>query len=182
MKYFLIGKLFLTVLQPNRLLIQMKIKATPEQCEQLYAARTQSDSQRKATKRAVFQAIKREKGLSNIKLGIRSIVDAFSEKYGVLYDKRSKVDLDDGRQAPKAPTAPVAAPKPAPKPTPTVTKAMPFKAVPVAKAQPVMTAGMSPVKTAKHTIEVRVTLNGVRKRYGYASSEKAKAAFIAALK
>jgi hypothetical protein len=161
----------------------MKIKATATQCEQLYAARTQPVTQRKATKRQIFQAIKREKGLSNIKLGIRSVVDPFSEQYGVLYDKRSKVDLDDGRQAPKAP---VAAPTPVAKATPVVAKtAAPRPAPtpkPAVKAQPVMTPGMSPVKTAKHILEVRVTVDGVRKRYGFASSEKAKAAFIATLK
>lgn len=157
----------------------MKIKATPQQCEKLYAARSYSTTQRKAIKREVFQAIKREKGLSNIKLGIRSIVDPFSANYGVLYDKRSRVDLDDGRtETPvKAPTVVAKATAPVPAKTPVKQASKP-----VTKAQPITTPGMSPVKTAKHTIEVRVTINGVRKRFGYASSVKAKEAFIATLK
>jgi hypothetical protein len=174
----------------------MKIKIDPKHCEKLYAARTLATAQRKAAKREVFSAIKREHGLSNIKLGIRSVVDPFSSKYGVLYDKRSDNDLDNGLTEPTPvaakPIKPVAKPvaKPIAKSVKTVAAPVVAKsakpattpAKPAAKAQPQVMNGISPVKTAKHTIEVRVTIDGVRKRFGYATSEKTKAAYIATLK
>ena len=127
------------------------------------------------------------------KIGIRNINLPGNDTYGVIYDKRTKVDLDDGRSdptpvvvaTPKVATTPVAkaAPtkkvaKPVAKP---VTSKAPAKAAPVADKAKGIT-GVSPTRTDKHTIEIRTTINGVRKRLGFASSQKTKEAAIAAAK
>lgn len=152
----------------------MKIKATPQQCERLYAARSKID--RKAIKKAIFNEIKRDYGLSTAKLGVRNITDPTNPMYGVLYTVTNKTDLDDGRTAPvKTASKPVSKAVATPVSKPAV---KPVQAVKSIVGMP----GISPVKTAKHQIEVRTTIDGVRKRFGYASSEKAKTTAIAALK
>jgi hypothetical protein len=151
----------------------MKIKATSAQCEAIYATRSITDNtKRKAAKSKIFKKIRQSFGLIGTKkIGIRSVTDSSNpDKYGVIYDTKSKADLDDGVVAPVVKPTKVAAVK-------TVTKA-PVVAKPVATAVP----GTSPVKTSKHQIEIRTTINGKRIRLGYASSEKAKAAAIAAAK
>jgi hypothetical protein len=153
----------------------MKIKATSAQCEAIYATRSITDNtKRKAAKSKIFKEIRKSFGLIGTKkIGIRSVTDSSNpDKYGVIYDTKSKTDLDDGV------VAPVVVAKPAKVDTvKTVTKA-PVVAKPVATTVP----GTSPVKTSKHRIEIRTTINGKRIRLGYASSEKAKAAAIAAAK
>jgi hypothetical protein len=156
----------------------MKIKANPAQCEELYKARTASN--KKQLKKLVFSQIRTANRLQgSAKLGVRNITNPDKENYGVLYDKRTRVDLDDGRQAPVVVAEPVVVtPKAVIAPVKPVAK-------PVVKAAPkasVAVPGVSPVRTAKHTIEIRTTILGVRKRLGFASSEKAKAAAIAAAK
>ena len=167
-----------------------KIRATAAQCEALYNARELGAYQRKTTKKSIFMAIRKDHGLQGAaKLGIRSIIDITNpDRYGVLYDKRSGRDLDNGIPDPvkKPVEAPVAKTVPTPQvkakapPTPVKTPAKaPAKVAPkVAATVP----GSSPVKTAKCQLEVRTTHNGVRVRLGYASSEKAKQAMIAAYK
>jgi hypothetical protein len=160
-----------------------KVKATPAQCVALYNARAVSNYERKNIKKAIFIKIRQDHGLQGVsKLGIRSLLDINNPNtYGVLYDKHSKVDLNDGKAevitAPVAPVTTVAAP------TPKVTKPVVKTAV-VVKAKPVAVSipGVSPVRTAKCTLEIRTTINGVRKRLGFASSENAKQAAIAAAK
>lgn len=71
------------------------------------------------------------------------------------------------------PAAKAAAPAKAAKPA---AKAAPVKAVASAAVKKLG----SPTKTAKHLHEVRAVVNGVRTRLGWASSEKEKAAMIAA--
>ena len=161
----------------------MKIKATPKQCEQLYAARVQPN--RKDIKKTVFKAIRSTYGLSTAKLGIRNISNPQSPLYGVLYNVSNKVDLDDGRPEPKPVVAAPVASKTVSKPvsTPVVKPVSKAAQTPVAASKSIAgVPGTSPVKTSKHQIEIRITIDGVRKRFGYASSEKAKAAAIAALK
>lgn len=164
----------------------MKIKATPAQCEELYKARTASN--KKQMKKLVFNQIRSSYGLQgSAKLGVRNITNPDKENYGVLYDKRTRTDLDDGRQEPVVSRP--AMPKPAPvaktapvKTTPAVAPKAAPKPVAKAVAKPAAIPGWSAVRTDKHYIEIRATINGVRKRLGFASSEKAKAAVIAAAK
>ena len=165
----------------------MKIKATPEQCQALLNARNSSN--KKKLNAAIFKQIRTDKGLQGTaKLSVRNISNPNNEEtYGVLFDARTRVDLDDGRQAPvvSRPKATVAPVKAAPAP-----KAVPAKQAPVAAKNPVTKpaaksaaiTGVSPTRTDKHTIEIRTTINGVRKRLGFASSQKALAAAIAAAK
>lgn len=164
----------------------MKIKATTAQCNQLYTARNSSDKKR--IKKSVFTAIRNANGLQgSAKLGIRNITNPDKDNFGVLYDKRTRVDLNDGRPEPTV-SRPVVS-----KPTATaakpVVKTATVTAKPVAKTAskpaskaPVAIPGVSPTRTSKHQIEIRTTINGVRTRLGFASSEKAKAAAIAAAK
>lgn len=165
----------------------MKIKATPTQCAALYDARTKTN--KKALKKTIFSQIRSANGLQGTaKLGIRNITNPDSENYGVLYDKRTKVDLNDGRPDPvvERPKA-VEAPKPAPN-TAKVTTVAPVKKAPVVAPKPAAKASTSkipnhsPVRTEHHQIEVRVTIDGVRKRLGFAKDEKAKALIIAEAK
>lgn len=159
----------------------MKIKATAQQCEQLYNARTSPN--RKALKKNVFKAIKSQYGLSSAKLGVRNITNPDSPMYGVLYNTSNKTDLDDGKPMPVkvAPVATKTATTPVSKPVAKVVSKPVVKPVAAVKSIVGM-PGISPVKTAKHQIEIRLTIDGARKRFGYASSEKAKAAAIAVLK
>lgn len=164
----------------------MKIKATPTQCAALYDARTKPN--KKALKKTIFSQIRSANGLQGTaKLGIRNIINPDSESYGVLYDKRTKVDLNDGRPDPvvERPKA-VEAPKPVLN-TATVTTVVPAKKAPVVASKPVAKASKaipdhSPVRTEHHQIEVRATIDGVRKRLGFARDEKAKALIIAEAK
>lgn len=179
----------------------MKIKATPEQCQALLNAR--NSSSKKTLNAAIFKQIRTDKGLQGTaKLSVRNISNPNNEEtYGVLFDARTRVDLDDGRQAPvvSRPKAVVAPVKAAPAP-----KAVPAKQAPVAAKKPVAKPvainltkvkakqiaqnksygipGVSPTRTDKHTIEIRTTIDGVRKRLGFASSQKDKDAAIAAAK
>ena len=164
----------------------MKIKATPTQCVAIYNARTAPN--KKALKKQVFNQIRSANGLQGTaKLGIRNIINPDNENYGVLYDKRTKVDLNDGRPDPvvERPKA-VQASKTVPN-TATVTTVTPVKKAPVAapmsaaKPSKVM-PDHSPVRTVNHTIEVRATIDGVRRRLGFAKDEAAKARIIAAAK
>ena len=164
----------------------MKIKATPAQCEALLANRNQNDAARKMGNKKIFNQIRQTLGLIGTKkMRIRNITNPDKDTYGVLYDAASGVDLNDGKPDPVA-KAPVAASKPTVAPVAkTATKPVAKAAVkPTVKTKEVASTipGMSPTKTSKHTIEVRTTINGVRKRLGFASSEKAKAAAIAAAK
>lgn len=164
----------------------MKIKATPTQCVAIYNARTAPN--KKALKKQVFNQIRSANGLQGTaKLGIRNIINPDNENYGVLYDKRTKVDLNDGRPDPvvERPKA-VQAPKTAPN-TATVTTVTPVKKAPVAASKPATKASKgipdhSPVRTENHTIEVRASIDGVRRRLGFAKDEAAKARIIAAAK
>ena len=165
----------------------MKIKANAQQCNELYKARTASN--KKQIKKLVFNQIRSAHGLQgSAKLGVRNITNPDKDNYGVLYDKRTQVDLNDGRPEPvvSRPAMPKAAP---------VTKTAPAKTTPVAPvktalkpvakaiaAKPSTVPGWSAVRTDKYHIEIRATISGVRKRLGFASSEKAKAAVIAAAK
>ena len=164
----------------------MKIKATPTQCVAIYNARTAPN--KKALKKQVFNQIRSANGLQGTaKLGIRNIINPDNENYGVLYDKRTKVDLNDGRPDPvvERPKA-VQAPKTVPN-TATVTTVTPAKKAPVAAPKPATKPSKvipdhSPVRTENHTIEVRATIDGVRRRLGFAKDEAAKARIIAAAK
>lgn len=161
----------------------MKIKATPKQCQALLNARNSSN--KKKLNAAIFKQIRTDKGLQGTaKLSVRNISNPNNEEtYGVLFDARTRVDLDDGRQAPvvSRPKAVVEAVKAVPAP-----KAVSAKQAPVAVKKPgaksAAIIGVSPTRTDKHTIEIRTTINGVRKRLGFASSQKAKDAAIAAAK
>lgn len=156
----------------------MRIKATPEQCQKLHKANMLSESQRKSAKKAVYTEIRKTLGLSKSRIGVRVVSNPDSPNYGVLYDVNTKINFDDGRT-----DLPVKAPVAAPTPAPVVVAKPAVKAAPKPSAKVASSVpGMSPVRTAKHTIEVRTTINGVRKRLGFASSEKAKAAAIAAAK
>ena len=164
----------------------MKIKATPTQCAALYDARTKTN--KKALKKAIFNKIRSANGLQGTaKLGIRNITNPDNENYGVLYDKRTKVDLNDGRPDPvvERPKA-VQAPKTVPN-TATVTTVAPAKKAPVVPSMPTAKASKaipdhSTVRTVNHTIEVRVSIDGVRRRLGFAKDEAAKARIITAAK
>lgn len=164
----------------------MKIKATPTQCAALYDARTKTN--KKALKKTIFSQIRSANGLQGTaKLGIRNIINPDSENYGVLYDKRTKVDLNDGRPDPvvERPKA-VQAPKTVPN-TATVTTVTPAKKAPVVAPKPTAKASKAipdhcSVRTAHHQIEVRATIDGIRRRLGFAKDEAAKARIIAAAK
>ena len=165
----------------------MKIKATPTQCAALYDARTKTN--KKALKKTIFSQIRSANGLQGTaKVGIRNITNPDSENYGVLYDKRTKVDLNDGRPDPvvERPKA-VEASKTAPN-TAKVTTVAPVKKAPVVAPKPAAKASTSkipdhsPVRTDSHQYEVRVTIDGVRRRLGFAKDEAAKARIIAAAK
>lgn len=164
----------------------MKIKATPTQCAALYDARTKTN--KKALKKTIFSQIRSANGLQGTaKLGIRNITNPDSENYGVLYDKRTKVDLNDGRPDPvvERPKA-VEAPKPAPN-TAKVTTVAPVKKAAVAAPKPAAKTSKGipdhcSVRTAHHQIEVRATIDGIRCRLGFAKDEAAKARIIAAAK
>lgn len=164
----------------------MKIKATPTQCVAIYNARTAPN--KKALKKQVFNQIRSANGLQGTaKLGIRNIINPDNENYGVLYDKRTKVDLNDGRPDPVAerPKA-VQAPKTVPN-TATVPSVTPAKKAPVVAPKPTAKASKaipdhSPVRTDTHPVEVRATIDGVRRRLGFAKDEAAKARIIAAAK
>ena len=164
----------------------MKIKATPTQCVAIYNARTAPN--KKALKKQVFNQIRSANGLQGTaKLGIRNIINPDNENYGVLYDKRTKVDLNDGRPDPvvERPKA-VQAPKTVPN-TAAVTTVAPVKKVPVAAPKPTAKASKaipdhSPVRTDTHPVEVRATIDGIRRRLGFAKDEAAKARIIAAAK
>ena len=164
----------------------MKIKATPTQCAALYDARTKTN--KKALKKTVFNQIRSANGLQGTaKLGIRNITNPDSENYGVLYDKRTKIDLNDGRPDPvvERPKA-VQPPKTLPN-TATVTSVTPVEKAPVVASKPVAKASKaipdhSPVRTDTHPVEVRATIDGIRRRLGFAKDEAAKARIIAAAK
>ena len=164
----------------------MKIKATPTQCVAIYNARTAPN--KKALKKQVFNQIRSANGLQGTaKLGIRNIINPDNENYGVLYDKRTKIDLNDGRPDPvvERPKA-VQAPKTVPN-TATVTTVAPAKKAPVVAPKPTAKASKaipdhSPVRTDTHPVEVRATIDGVRRRLGFAKDEAAKARIIAAAK
>lgn len=162
----------------------MKIKATPTQCVAIYNARTAPN--KKALKKQVFNQIRSANGLQGTaKLGIRNIINPNNENYGVLYDKRTKVDLNDGRPDPvvERPKA-VQAPKTAPN-TATVTTVTPVKKAPVVASKPAFKPSTklgSPVRTDKYCIEVRTTILGQRKRLGFASSQAEKEKMISAAK
>ena len=164
----------------------MKIKATPTQCVAIYNARTAPN--KKALKKQVFNQIRSANGLQGTaKLGIRNIINPDNENYGVLYDKRTKVDLNDGRPDPvvERPKA-VQAPKTVPN-TATVTTVTPAKKAPVVAPKPTAKASKaipdhSPVRTDTHPVEVRATIDGVRRRLGFAKDEAAKARIITAAK
>ncbi len=164
----------------------MKIKATPSQCAALYDARTKTN--KKALKKTTFNQIRSANGLQGTaKLGIRNIINPDNENYGVLYDKRTKVDLNDGRPDPvvERPKA-VQPPKTLPN-TATVTTVAPVKKAPVVAPKPAAKASKvipdhSPVRTDTHQIEVRATIDGIRRRLGFAKDENAKARIITAAK
>ena len=162
----------------------MKIKATPTQCVAIYNARTAPN--KKALKKQVFNQIRSANGLQGTaKLGIRNIINPDNENYGVLYDKRTKVDLNDGRPDPvvERPKA-VQAPKTALN-TATVTTVTPVKKAPVVASKPTAKPSKklgSPVRTDKYCIEVRTTILGQRKRLGFASSQAEKEKMISAAK
>lgn len=165
----------------------MKIKANAQQCNELYKARTASN--KKQMKKLVFNQIRSAHGLQgSAKLGVRNITNPDKDNYGVLYDKRTKVDLNDGR--PEAVVSRPAMPKAVP-----VTKTAPVKTTPVTpvKAAPKPVAKAAPktsiasklgssVRTDKYCIEVRTTILGQRKRLGFASTQKEKEKMINAAK
>lgn len=174
----------------------MKIKATTAQCNQLYTARNSSDKKR--IKKSVFTAIRNANGLQgSAKLGVRNITNPDKDNFGVLYDKRTRVDLNDGRPEPTVsrpavskPTSTVAKPvvkttavtaKPAAKTAskPASVAAKKPIAKPTAKSS---TKLGSPVRTDKYCIEVRTTILGQRKRLGFASSQTEKEKMISAAK
>ena len=164
----------------------MKIKATPTQCVAIYNARTAPN--KKALKKQVFNQIRSANGLQGTaKLGIRNIINPDNENYGVLYDKRTKVDLNDGRPDPVVERPKVVqAPKTVPN-TATVTTVTPAKKAPVVAPKPTAKASKaipdhSPVRTDTHPVEVRATIDGVRRRLGFAKDEAAKARIITAAK
>ena len=160
----------------------MKIKATPTQCVAIYNARTAPN--KKALKKQVFNQIRSANGLQGTaKLGIRNIINPDNENYGVLYDKRTKVDLNDGRPDPVVERPKAVEPSKTAPNTATVTTVTPVKKTPVAAAKPSkVIPNHSPVRTENHTIEVRATIDGVRRRLGFAKDEAAKARIIAAAK
>ena len=160
----------------------MQIKLGSNYCSALYSARGLPEKSRKAEKKTIFSKIKADYGLSNIILGIRNITDPTSPKYGVLYDKRSKVDLDDGKKAPIVQPKEEAV-------VPEVTKVKETTPVQVkpAPVKEVKTKGddgknFSPTKTKQHTVEIRTTINGVRKRYGFTTTVEERDKYIAKLK
>lgn len=71
---------------------------------------------------------------------------------------------------------------PVAKPVPVAKKAAAVKPLKVAPAKPAAKTLGSPIKTVKHLIEVRPSINGKKVRLGYASSEAEKAKMIAAYK
>ena len=168
----------------------MKIKATPTQCAALYDARTKTN--KKALKKTVFNQIRSANGLQGTaKLGIRNIINPDNENYGVLYDKRTKVDLNDGRPDPVAERPKAVEPSKTVPNTAKVTTITPVNKAPVVAPKPVAKAPVkvaskipdhSPVRTEHHTIEVRATIDNVRRRLGFAKDEAAKARIIAAAK
>ena len=164
----------------------MKIKATPTQCAALYDARTKPN--KKALKKQVFNQIRSANGLQGTaKLGIRNIINPDNENYGVLYDKRTKVDLNDGRpdpvvERPKVVETPKTVPNTAKVTTITSTKKAPVAAPTPATKASTKIPDHSPVRTVNHTIEVRATIDSVRRRLGFAKDEAAKARIIAAAK
>ena len=164
----------------------MKIKATPTQCVAIYNARTAPN--KKALKKQVFNQIRSANGLQGTaKLGIRNIINPDNENYGVLYDKRTKVDLNDGRPDPVVERPKAVEPSKTVPNTATVTTVTPVKKAPVAAPKPAAKPSKvipdhSPVRTVNHTIEVRVSIYGVRRRLGFAKDEAAKARIIAAAK
>lgn len=164
----------------------MKIIASPAHCKALLEARKiTSNAAKKAERRRIFAAIRREHNIAG-RFGVRNVSNVLSLNYGVLYDLATKANFDDGKVA-----APVATPKP--------TSVIPVKQVavpPVAKAavkavatpvtaKPVVVKAAiksndhSPVRTATHSIEVRATINGVRRRLGFASTAEARQRIIA---
>ena len=164
----------------------MKIKATPTQCVAIYNARTAPN--KKALKKQVFNQIRSANGLQGTaKLGIRNIINPDNENYGVLYDKRTKVDLNDGRPDPVVERPKAVEPSKTAPNTATVTTVAPVKKAPVAAPKPAAKPSKvipdhSPVRTVNHTIEVRATIDSVRRRLGFAKDEAAKARIIAAAK
>lgn len=90
------------------------------------------------------------------------------------------------KKVPVAKPVPAAKKVPVAKPVPVAKKAAAVKPLKVAPAKPAAktpakTLG-SPTKTAKHSIEVRPSIEGKKVRLGYASSEAEKAKMIAAYK
>ena len=164
----------------------MKIKATPTQCAALYDARTKTN--KKALKKTVFNQIRSANGLQGTaKLGIRNIINPDNENYGVLYDKRTKVDLNDGRPDPVVERPKAVEPSKTAPNTATVTTVAPAKKAPVVASKPATKPSTkipdhSPVRTDAHPVEVRATIDGVRRRLGFAKDEAAKARIIAAAK
>ena len=164
----------------------MKIKATPTQCVAIYNARTAPN--KKALKKQVFNQIRSANGLQGTaKLGIRNIINPDNENYGVLYDKRTKVDLNDGRPDPVVERPKAVEPSKTVPNTATVTTVTPAKKAPVAAPKPASKPSKaipdhSPVRTDTHPVEVRATIDGVRRRLGFAKDEAAKARIIAAAK
>ena len=164
----------------------MKIKATPTQCVAIYNARTAPN--KKALKKQVFNQIRSANGLQGTaKLGIRNIINPDNENYGVLYDKRTKVDLNDGRPDPVVERPKAVEPSKTVPNTATVTTVAPAKKATVAAPKPASKPSKvipdhSPVRTDTHPVEVRATIDGVRRRLGFAKDEAAKARIIAAAK
>lgn len=162
----------------------MKIKATLAQCAALYDARTKPN--KKALKKTIFSQIRSANGLQGTaKLGIRNIINPDNENYGVLYDKRTKVDLNDGRPDPVVERPKVVEPAKTVTNTAKVTTVTPVKKAPVVASKPVAKAPTklgSPVRTDKYCIEVRTTILGQRKRLGFASSQAEKEKMISAAK
>ena len=164
----------------------MKIKATPTQCVAIYNARTAPN--KKALKKQVFNQIRSANGLQGTaKLGIRNIINPDNENYGVLYDKRTKVDLNDGRPDPVVERPKAVEPSKTVPNTATVTTVVPAKKAAVVAPKPAVKASKtipdrSPVRTDTHPVEVRATIDGIRRRLGFAKDEAAKARIIAAAK
>lgn len=164
----------------------MKIKATPTQCVAIYNARTAPN--KKALKKQVFNQIRSANGLQGTaKLGIRNIINPDNENYGVLYDKRTKVDLNDGRPDPVVERPKAVEPSKTAPNTAAVTTVAPVNKAPVAAPKPAAKPSKvipdhSPVRTVNHTIEVRVSIDGIRRRLGFAKDEAAKARIITAAK
>lgn len=171
----------------------MKIRLTPAQCQALYAARQAPN--KKQIKKQIFAEVRRTYGLNSARLGVRNVVYADQPNYGVLYYKASKVDLDDGRPEPVVQPAPVAAAvatpveasKTASKPVSAPAKATPAPAVKTAPKTAATASvnelvmgvnGTSKTRTPTCQIEMRFTINGERKRYGFASTEAAKQAVL----